>query len=108
MFPPIERPAECKEPSDYSKYMGEMLLMSTKHLTLEDSNNIHSMPSTVAEDAFGWFMTVHDGLEESDCHECGMSGTFSDIIKLAQRLGVRCIRFDADELEIPDLPTFDW
>ena len=56
----------------------------------------------------GWVLSVGECDEDETTKGRDYSPEFYDILAYARLQGAILIRFDADGMEVPDLPTFDW
>ncbi len=98
---------------DYGVY--RFLDISNAHITEKDAEALRSncgirgayLIGTYDE---GWILSVSecDDYEGDETFVDCYSTEFYDILAYARLQGAILIRFDADGMEYPDLPTFDW
>lgn len=87
------------------------LVLSTAHMTLEDSEIIpfaHNVGLVVYElEEYGWLIYVNpEMLDIARLND--FSDAFKQAIKLAQDNECAYLRFDRDANVVDELPSFDW
>ena len=93
-----------------------MLVLSTAHITLEDSKILEAKKFCYCDAApFGWMISglnanIVANLQELADHatKAGLSMAFAHVCKKALALKCERLLLDADGPIDPTLPTFDW
>jgi len=96
---------------DYAIY--RYLDISTGHITKNDADllrNDHEPDGAflIGKYSEGFILSLGEYTEVSNVVGREFSKEFYDILNYAQLKGCCLLRLDADGMEFPNLPTFDW
>lgn len=106
----IENPT-IKSYSEENFEIAKTLVVSTVHITLEDSKKLPGIAGRVIDHGYGWL--VHVGGDDSDTETidsnfADFSPEFLHLFTIAREQGCLWLNLDQDGPEYESLQQFDW
>lgn len=99
-------------PSLTNPEIGKFLDCSTGHIKWEDSKLLPLVYSPLSCYSYEYGMFVHtcigSELPEEPALKFGFSQALLDVLKIGAHHQCNFIKFDADGMEYPELPSFEW